>query len=114
MNALVKTFKVDSAPNPYQTTSSFAFVWGWRAAFNVTYAVEFLCLSAAKLMVLDRMSMFAAPEGTGIRRRWVKAGRIVMAVVVFGKYCTNMQQWNCTLRPNVDENEMRPRAYGIR
>ena len=43
-----------------------------------------MCLSAAKLMVLDRMSMFAAPEGTGIRRRWVKAGRIVMAVVVLG------------------------------
>jgi hypothetical protein len=84
MNAIVNTFKGDSAPNPYQTTSSFALVWGWRAAFNVTYAVEFLCLSAAKLMVLDRMSMFAAPEGTGIRRMWVKAGRIVMAVVVLG------------------------------
>jgi hypothetical protein len=84
MNAIVNTFKGDSALNLYETTSSFALVWGWRAAFNVTYAVEFLCLSAAKLMVLDRMSMFAAPEGTGIRRRWVKAGRIVMAVVVSG------------------------------
>ena len=84
MNAIVNTFKGDVALNPYQITSSFALVWGWRAAFNVTYAIEFMCLSAAKLMVLDRMSMFAAPEGTGIRRRWVNAGRIVMAVVVLG------------------------------
>jgi hypothetical protein len=33
----------------------------WRAAYVVTYAIEFLCLSAAQLMVLDRMSDFAAP-----------------------------------------------------
>ena len=34
----------------------------WLAAFIVTYAIEFLLLSAAKLMVLDRMTEFAAPK----------------------------------------------------
>jgi hypothetical protein len=56
----------------------------WFAVFLVTYGIEFLCLSAAKLMVLDRMSVFAAPQGTGMRRRWAAAGRVVMAVVVLG------------------------------
>jgi hypothetical protein len=53
----------------------------------VTYAVEFLCLSAAKLMVLDRMSVFAAPQAEGrhssaAQKRWTAAGRVVMAAVV--------------------------------
>jgi hypothetical protein len=65
-------------------SSLLAGAFRWRAAFLVTYAVEFLCLSAAKLMVLDRMSVFAAPEGTGMRRRWAAAGRFVMAAVVLG------------------------------
>ena len=56
----------------------------WRAVFSVTYAIEFLCLSAALLMVLDRMSDFAAPQGDGMRKWWVAGGRIVMAVVVLG------------------------------
>ncbi len=34
----------------------------WRAVFQVTYAIEFLCLTTAKLMVLQRMSDFAAPQ----------------------------------------------------
>jgi hypothetical protein len=56
----------------------------WRAVFTVTYAIEFLCLSTAKLMVLDRMSDFAAPREDGLRRRWVVGGRVVLAVVVLG------------------------------
>jgi hypothetical protein len=65
-------------------SSFLARAFRWRAASLLTYAVEFLCLSAAKLMVLDRMSVFAAPEGTGTRRRWAAAGRVVMAAVVLG------------------------------
>ena len=45
-----------------QQFSRFALSFSWRAAFSVFYAIEFLCLSAAKLMVLDRMSDFAAPQ----------------------------------------------------
>ena len=56
----------------------------WRAVFTVTYAIEFMCLSAAKVMVLDRMRDFAASLGDGMRRRWVVGGRVVMAVVVLG------------------------------
>ncbi len=56
----------------------------WRAAFSVTYAIDFLCLSAAKLMVLDRMSVFAAPQGDDKLKRWVAGGRAVMVAVVLG------------------------------
>ncbi len=56
----------------------------WFSAFRVTYSIEFMCLTSAKLMVLDRMSVFATHEDTGMRRRWVAAGRIVMAVVTLG------------------------------
>jgi hypothetical protein len=57
------------------------------SAFLVAYAIEFLCLTSAKLMVLDRMSMFLALDGTGTavtRSRWAAAGHFVMAVVVLG------------------------------
>ncbi len=54
----------------------------WQAVFAVTYAIEFLCLSTAKLLVLDRMSDFLASGGSSRLR--VAAGRIVMAAVVVG------------------------------
>jgi hypothetical protein len=56
----------------------------WRAAYVVTYAIEFLCLSAAQLMVLDRMSDFASPHAIDRRKLWTAGGRIVMAVVLLG------------------------------
>jgi hypothetical protein len=61
----------------------FADYARWKAAYLVTYALEFLCLSAAQLMVLDRMSEFAAARVSDTAR-WVTAGRGVMAVVVLG------------------------------
>jgi hypothetical protein len=83
---LVGIYKANGNQAPAQSHSSplFALAYSWRAAFVVTYAVEFLCLSAAKLMVLDRMSVFAAPVDTGARRQWAAAGRVVMAAVVLG------------------------------
>jgi hypothetical protein len=71
-----------SATNSSEGFMLVAVGRGWRSVFTVTYAIEFLCLSAAKLMVLDRMSDFAAPQGEGMRKRWVAGGRIVMAAVV--------------------------------
>jgi hypothetical protein len=56
----------------------------WAAVFLVMYAIEFLCLSAARLMVLDRMSHFAAGQDEVTRKRWAAGGRMVMAVVVLG------------------------------
>jgi hypothetical protein len=64
--------------------SIVATSFSWLAVYVVTYASEFLCLSAAKLMVLERMSNFAGPQGDGARRRWFAGGRIVMAAVVLG------------------------------
>jgi hypothetical protein len=54
----------------------------WRAVFVVTYAIEFLCLSVAKLIVLDRMSDFAA--GLWIWKHWAAGRRAVIACVVAG------------------------------
>jgi len=56
----------------------------WNAAFYVTYAIEFLCLSVAKLLVLHRMADFAVAKGDGMSRRLAVVGRVVMAVVVVG------------------------------
>jgi hypothetical protein len=67
-----------------QTTSLFALSYSWTAGFFVMYAIDFLCLSAARLMVLDRMSEFAAGQDEGWRKRWAAGGRMVMAVVVLG------------------------------
>ncbi len=54
--------------------SLIALSYSWLAVFYVTYAIEFLCLSAAKLMVLDRMSDFAALQDEGTRKRWAAGG----------------------------------------
>ncbi len=47
----------------------------------VTSSIEFLSLSAAQLMVLDRMSCFVTSQGDGARK-WAVGGRAVMAAVV--------------------------------
>ena len=58
----VSAFKGNKASNVVERMSMLALVDSWQSVFLVTYAVEFLCLSTAKLMVLDRMSVFAAPQ----------------------------------------------------
>jgi hypothetical protein len=83
----VNGFKANTSPNnenQAQMTSLLALAVSWRAAFTVTYAIEFLCLSVAKLMVLDRMSVFAAPDDARLQKLWAVAGRVVMAAVVLG------------------------------
>lgn len=67
-----------------QYFSFFSNAIRWRSAFVVMYPCEFMCLSAAKLLVLDRMAEFAVHRGDSIRKRMVLGGRIVMAVVVLG------------------------------
>jgi hypothetical protein len=85
MMGLVNAFKGNtSIKDPVQLSSLFALAYSWRAVFTVLYAVEFLCLSAAKLMVLDRMAVFAAPQDEGLQTRWALAGRVVMTAVVLG------------------------------
>jgi hypothetical protein len=65
-----------------QTFSFLALNFSWGAARQVTYATEFLFLSAAQLMVLDRMSDFVTSQGDSARKWWVIGGRAVMAAVV--------------------------------
>jgi len=61
----------------------FALALQYEAVFSVTYALDFLCLSTAKLMVLDRMTEFSLRHADGIDARWVRGKRAVMVVVVF-------------------------------
>ncbi len=80
----VNIFIGDTTHNLAQKTSLFALGNSWRPAFNAAYAIEFMCMCAALLMVLGRMSVFAAPEDADMQKRWAAARRIVMAVVVLG------------------------------
>jgi hypothetical protein len=85
MMQLVNLYKGNDSFHQTDTlTFHWAIAFNWRAVFSVTYAIEFMCMCAALLMVLDRMSVFAAPQGTRLQKRWAVAGRIVMAVVVLG------------------------------
>jgi hypothetical protein len=83
MMSLVNGFSANdtgSRNNRVEQLSLGALSYSWTAVFTVTYAIEFLCLSAAKLMVLDRMSDFAAGQHEGMRKLLVA----VMAIVVLG------------------------------
>jgi hypothetical protein len=84
MMQLANFFKGNTSPDKAQEASLIALADSRHSAFIVMYAIEFLCMCAAQLMVLDRLSVFAAPEGTRLQERWAAAGRIVMAVVVLG------------------------------
>jgi hypothetical protein len=87
MMQLVNRFNSDDANSRgdiVQSESLFALTHSLLAVFLVMYAMDFLCLSAARLMVLDRMSYFAAAQDEGTRKRWAAGGRMVMAVVVLG------------------------------
>ena len=88
--------------SPVQKSSFIAQGQYWVAAFYVPYAIEFLCLSVAKLLVLHRMmdviltlnhirlrpdvdnADFAVPKGDGLSRRLALGGRVVVAAVVVG------------------------------
>jgi hypothetical protein len=59
-----------------------ARAYSWLPVFQVTYAVEFMCMCSAKLMVLDRMYGFVAAENA--QQRWAAVARVVMAAVVLG------------------------------
>ena len=82
MMQLVNGFKGADSTTLAETMSLFALSDSWYSAFLVTYAVEFLCMCAAKLMVLDRMYGFVAAKNA--QQRWAATGRAVMAVVVLG------------------------------
>jgi hypothetical protein len=85
MQYLVAFFTVESrhslqALGPSQQLWVIADGVRWLAVLVITYALECFCLSAAKLMVLDRMMHFALPPGG--ERRWASVGRAVLCGVV--------------------------------
>jgi hypothetical protein len=83
--SLLNVFKAnDGITDLAQIASLAALAYSWFSAFLVTYAVEFLCMCAAKLMVLDRMTGFVALQSSYVQTRWAAAGRVVMAAVVLG------------------------------
>ena len=85
MMHLVNLFEAHNDPShSAPQLSHYSQSFSWLSAFHVFYSIEFMCLCAANLMVLDRLSLFAAPEGSTMRRRWAAAGRVVMAAVVLG------------------------------
>ena len=94
MQYLVDEFAVSSPSlTPAQGQSLQAQDSYWWAAFFVPYAIEFLCLSVAKLLVLHRMADFALAKVDGMSRRLAVGGRVVMAAVVVGNVvglCANV------------------------
>jgi hypothetical protein len=85
MQALVAEFTANTPGlSLAQANSLLAQSEYWGAAFYVPYAIEFLCLSVAKLLVLHRMADFGLPKGGGLSRRLAVGGRVVMAAVVVG------------------------------
>ncbi len=82
MIVLVNAFSSNFPDSKLEEQSLLAVAYSWFAVFLVTYAIDFLCLCVAKLMVLDRLFVFAVPQIIGMRRRWALAARVVMAVVV--------------------------------
>ncbi len=86
MMSLVNGLKANlgATPNSVEHLSWSAFHLNWRAVFLVTYAIEFMCLNSAQLMVLDRMTIFIAPQGDSMRKSWAAGQRVVMATVVLG------------------------------
>jgi len=56
----------------------------WEAAFFIPSAIDFVCLSVAKLMMLERMADFAVAKADGMPKRVAVGGRVVMAAVLVG------------------------------
>ena len=84
MQSLSSAFIAELSPS--LSLDQRALFWAlsdrWNGVFRITYAIEFLCLCVAKLIVLDRMSLFAA--GSWLSKYWVVVRRVLMAIVVGG------------------------------
>ena len=56
--------------------------YNWLSAYYITYAVEFLCSSMAKLIVLDRLADFGSRETGGISKLFSGKGRYVFRSII--------------------------------
>jgi len=76
--------QLDASASPETYGPVFAQSEYWDCAFRVTYAAEFMCLSVAKLMVLDRMFGLAAPNSDGMPKLWAFVERVLIRCVIVG------------------------------
>ena len=88
MQRLVLNYKSNVSPQPLSDRGMLlSQAYRSFAAFSIFYPMEFLCLSIAQLLVLDRMYQFVtlAEHGEMIRiRLWSLARRGVICVTVAG------------------------------
>ncbi len=86
MQRLVYRFKGESVKVDSRAEEMLFRALGnpWRAGFSVLYPIEFMCLSVAKLMVLDRLHNFLELSFGGKVGLWNPAKRFLMAAVVAG------------------------------
>jgi len=85
MQVLLSFFSVSVPGLTHAQTQSWLVQQNnWEAAFCIPSAIDFVCLSVAKLMVLERMADFAVAKGDGVRRHMAVGGRVVMAAVLVG------------------------------
>jgi hypothetical protein len=56
--------------------------YNWLSAYFITYSVELLCSSAAKLIVLDRLADFGSRETGGISNLFSGMGRFVFRAII--------------------------------
>ena len=80
----ISSYAAVSAANNVEVQSLLAQYAYWYAVFSITYAIAFLCLSVAKLLVLHRMADFGVPEDDGLSRRLAVGGRFVIGAAVAG------------------------------
>jgi hypothetical protein len=84
MMLLAYGFKTIASRDIIDRSSLLSSAYNWAPLFFVAYAIEFMCVCAAQLMVLDRMSVFAKPQSPTLRAKWPVIKRLLMAAVVLG------------------------------
>jgi hypothetical protein len=85
MQCLVNLFSGnDPSSGDAQRSLLNSVAYAWRAAFTVTYPVEFLCLSCSKLMVLDRMVDFVMMQSVKTLKKWNLWRWMIISVVSLG------------------------------
>jgi hypothetical protein len=88
MQRLVFNYKDNFSPQPLSNRGVLlSQAYRSFAAFSIFYPMEFMCLSIAQLLVLDRMYQFVTLAGHGVViriRLWSLARRVVICATVAG------------------------------
>jgi len=83
MTAMSKYYELSRYPYTSLEAAELAQqFYNWLSAYYITYAVEFLCSSMAKLIVLDRLADFGSRETGGISNLFSGMGRYVFRTII--------------------------------